>query len=95
MPGFGHPIFETDPRREAIEQLLHVDMGHVRKLLEIEKLLPVKANMAGFTAAIALDLDVPVEATGGFFLVGRSIGLIAHAVDQQNNPRMKLWQQQQ
>ncbi|MCK0112052.1 citryl-CoA lyase [Ornithinimicrobium sp. F0845] len=103
LPGFGHRFHPVDPRREPILDLLHearaagdIAGRHVDAGLAVEAVLnegrsrPVPINVDGVTAMIYGELGVPPELARGLFVLGRSVGILAHAWEQtQQGGRIK------
>lgn len=89
IPGFGHPLHTLDPRIGPLLQLavsLDVAKKYVQFAHDLEKTLrelklDVSVNLAGITAALWLDMGLPVRAIGLVALAGRAVGLAAHYVD--------------
>lgn len=95
LPGFGHRFHPVDPRREPILEMLHqartagvIAGRHVDAGLAVETVLnegrttPVPINVDGVTAMIYAELGVPPELARGLFVLGRSVGILAHAWEQ-------------
>jgi citrate synthase len=91
LSGIGHPVYAVDPRTTALFRLAkqvllatpHCDLitevaGELSK--KMGKTMPV--NVDGAIGAIMCDLSAPVELADALFLVGRTIGLIAHAREE-------------
>ena len=96
VPGFGHRFHPVDPRRdpllEAVEEHVRagvVDGHHLRVAQEIERQLqarrgkPVPMNIDGATAVIYSELGFEPELGRGLFVLSRSVGILAHAWEQQ------------
>lgn len=92
LPGYGHRVYETDPRALALirkaEKHGFAD-AHVRLALEIEKELEKQKgkklclNVDGAIAAILPALGLPETVAPGIFLVARSVGLVMHVAEEQ------------
>ena len=96
IPGFGHPVHRpVDPRAERILELAdergvsgpHV--AHARALRdavnrEWDKPLPM--NVALPIAAVLLDLGYPASSVKAVPILARTAGLLAHLVEEQDNP---------
>jgi citrate synthase len=77
VPGIGHPLYpEGDPRAVAILYALSAIMPRARRLVNW------RPNVDFALAAAAAALGLPQDAALGLFLIGRSVGWIAHAVEQ-------------
>ena len=96
VPGFGHRFHPVDPRRdpllEAVEEHVRagvVDGHHLRVAQEIERQLqarrgkPVPMNIDGATAVIYSELGFEPELGRGLFVLSRSVGILAHAWEEQ------------
>ncbi len=89
MPGLGHRIHKNDPRTERLFKLadeLKITADHINlfKTLKVhfdtEKKLPI--NVDGAIAAIISDMGFDWRLGKGFFLLGRTAGLIAHVYEE-------------
>ncbi|MFE2497552.1 citryl-CoA lyase [Streptomyces scopuliridis] len=96
VPGFGHRFHPRDPRRDPLLALVReaVAEGEVpgRALaagLALEAALaegrtrPVPMNIDGATAIIYAELGFPAELGRGLFVLSRSVGILAHAWEEQ------------
>ncbi|MFI7061252.1 citryl-CoA lyase [Kribbella sp. NPDC050124] len=91
VPGFGHRFHPRDPRRDpligALQQAVAdgtVDGRHLKVALALEQALdPIPMNVDGATATIYAELGLPPELARGLFVVSRTVGLLAHAYEQQ------------
>jgi citrate synthase len=96
VPGFGHPVHRpVDPRAERILELADehgVSGEHValaRLLCDAvadawEKPLPMNVSLP--IAAVLLDLGYPVSTVKAVPILARTAGLLAHLVEEQENP---------
>lgn len=93
-PGFGHKVFSRSKPDYRVAELIKFARGPLAKTenldfaLEIEKDLLKKnekliLNIDGAIGAILLDFGFPIEGIDGFFVLARTIGLIAHYIDQK------------
>jgi citrate synthase len=100
LPGFGHRFHPRDPRRDPLLGLVRravddgvVDGRHLDAALAVEALLaegrerPVPMNIDGATAVIYAELGFPPELTRGFFVLSRSVGILAHAWEERQGGR--------
>ncbi|MFC1687550.1 citryl-CoA lyase [Patescibacteria group bacterium] len=92
IPGFGHKIYTTDPRVTALFNLAkkHGLPDHYLKLaqavekeLEATKGRKLCINIDGGMAAVLLALGLDWQMFRGVFIIARTPGLVAHAVEQQ------------
>jgi citrate synthase len=98
IPGFGHRFHPVDPRRDplmhAIERAARdgiVDGYYLEIALALESVLaegskPIPMNVDGATATIYAELGLAPELARGLFVLSRSVGLLAHAREQQLEP---------
>ncbi len=94
VPGFGHRFHPHDPRRDpliaAAQQAVAdgtISGEHLEIALSLESVLaPVPMNVDGATATIYAELGLPAELARGLFILSRSVGLLAHAREQQQEP---------
>ncbi|WBQ02131.1 citryl-CoA lyase [Kribbella sp. CA-293567] len=98
LPGFGHRFHPLDPRRDplmhAVERAARdgVVEGHYLEVaLALESVLaegsrPIPMNIDGATATIYAELGLAPELARGLFVLSRSVGLLAHAREQQLEP---------
>ena len=100
LPGFGHRFHPRDPRRDPLLGLVRdaADAGtvpgrHLAAALAVEELLaagrsrPVPMNIDGATAVIYAELGFPPELARGFFVLSRSVGILAHAWEEHGSGR--------
>lgn len=96
VPGVGHPLHrEADPRAEALIALadrLGVSGAHVTALHAMVAAVPevygrkLPLNVSGAIPAVLLDVDFPAAAMKGVPLVGRTMSLVAHLLEERENP---------
>lgn len=98
VPGFGHRFHPRDPRRDPLMNAVAeavaqgtVSGRYVEAALALEAVLageakPVPMNIDGATATIYCELGFAPELGRGLFVLSRSVGLLAHAWEQQNEP---------
>jgi citrate synthase len=102
IPGLGHPIHrDVDPRTIRLFLLAdeyEVSGPHVQlmKLVGVEmerqsgRRLPI--NVTGAIAAIAGDMDIPWQICRGLGIMARSIGLVAHILEEMRDPMAaEIW----
>jgi len=96
MPGFGHPIHNSDPRAAALLSLAEewrLAGEHTRLAQEIEEAtesvlgrrLPM--NVDGVIAALMCDMGVDPALGKTFFIIGRAPGYAAHAHEQMTEEK--------
>jgi citrate synthase len=96
IPGFGHPVHRSaDPRAERILELADergVSGPHVayaralREAVDAEWRKPLPMNVAMPIAAVLLDLGYPATSVKAIPILARTAGLLAHLVEEQENP---------
>ncbi|GAA1716835.1 citryl-CoA lyase [Kribbella yunnanensis] len=94
IPGFGHRFHPRDPRRDplitAAEQAVAkgtIDGKYLNHALALETALaPVPMNVDGATATIYAELGFDPPLARGLFVLSRSVGLLAHAHEQSQDP---------
>ncbi|MDH3513237.1 MAG: citryl-CoA lyase [Gammaproteobacteria bacterium] len=97
IPGFGHRFHPVDPRSSRLMEIVRlaaedgVISGRYRDIaLAVEASLAdesrgkrVPMNVDGATAAIYAELGFPAPLARGLFCISRSVGILAHAWEQQ------------
>jgi citrate synthase len=96
IPGFGHPLHkQMDPRVRRLFEIAGETTGsgrHVRIATEVESLLPdlvgkrLALNVSGAIPAVLLDAGYPLGALKGIPILARTAGLIAHLLEEQQQP---------
>jgi citrate synthase len=88
IPGFGHPLYPGgDPRARLILKILAEDFSSEfsklqQKVSESEKILRRAANLDLALAVVNKVLMLPAYSGFYLFALGRTVGWIAHAVEQ-------------
>jgi citrate synthase len=91
IPGFGHPLYPGgDPRARLILQLLAEDFPAEfakiqAKINASERAVHQSANLDLAVATVSKILRLPVHSGFHLFALGRSVGWIAHAVEQHQS----------
>jgi len=92
LPGFGHKVYEVDPRTQELLVLakkhklvgIYVEFAvAVEKALEKAKGKKLCLNIDGITAALLLEMGFDWHAGKGFFILGRTAGLIAQCAEEK------------
>ncbi len=112
IPGFGHRFHPIDPRAPRLLELVDdataqgVVSGRfaraarlIEALLERQKGRRIPMNIDGATAVIYAELGFPAPLARGLFCLSRSVGILAHAWEQQQQggrnkgpiPRRYIW----
>jgi citrate synthase len=80
VPGIGHPLYpDGDPRAVAILYALSLAFPQARRLVGY------RPNVDLALAAVACSLELPRGAALGLFIIGRTAGWIAHAIEQHES----------
>jgi citrate synthase len=91
IPGFGHPLYPGgDPRARLILGLLAEDFPKEfatiqRRIDESEDVLRKAANLDLALAVLSRILALPAHSAFHLFALGRTVGWIAHAVEQHES----------
>ncbi|MBD3897629.1 citryl-CoA lyase [Halomonas sp. ML-15] len=96
VPGFGHRFHPVDPRAPRFLALVdeaarrgevggaYADIAReIERYLQEEKGKPIPLNIDGATAVIHAELGFPAPLARGLFCLSRSVGILAHAWEQQ------------
>lgn len=89
VPGFGHRLYpQGDPRGACLLELLAAD-GVARELQEVgEELLRERPTVDFGLVALARALKLPPGAPLALFALGRTVGWLAHALEQYADGRL-------
>jgi citrate synthase len=95
LPGFGHRFHRVDPRREPLLSLVDAAVRdgvvagrHLAAGRAIEAALAtVPMNVDGATAIIYAELGFAAPLARGLFVLGRSVGILAHAWEETQQGR--------
>jgi citrate synthase len=88
IPGLGHPLYpEGDPRAQALLGAAAVGLASARQSIEsagaaARTLIGQHPNIDFALATVTTALGLPVGAALSLFVVGRTVGWIAHAIEQ-------------
>lgn len=94
IPGFGHPIFEDDPRADTLRAVGAAVLPNHPTLLAYDALVTAVAAKTKLSPNIDLATAALVIASGGanpalatcVALTGRAIGMIAHVNERRTKP---------
>jgi citrate synthase len=99
ISGFGHRFHAADPRTVRLFELakeLKIAGKYVEQAEFLEKVLCEKSgkdlpiNADGAIAALLCEMNFPPKIANGIFMIARVAGLVAHAVEEQeNHPPMR------
>jgi citrate synthase len=89
IPGFGHPLYPNgDPRRRHILEAVNASRYRAQAVKAMETgekigaLIARNPNVDFALGVVSIVLKLPPGSGLGLFLVGRSVGWIAHAIEQ-------------
>jgi citrate synthase len=90
VPGFGHPLYpDGDPRAAALLACVAPRFAEGRSLIAaVEELTGQKPNIDFALVATRRFLRLPEGSAFDLFALGRSIGWIAHAIEQRENGQL-------
>jgi citrate synthase len=99
ISGFGHRFHAADPRTVRLFELakeLKIAGKFIEQAKVLEKVLSEKSgkllpiNADGAIAACLCEMNFSPKVANGIFMIARTAGLVAHAVEEQeNNPPMR------
>ncbi|NIE62904.1 citrate synthase family protein [Burkholderia sp. Ax-1719] len=90
LPGFGHPLYPDGDVRAAW-LLARVLPRHPKwkKLIDLAcELIGQRPSLDLALVALRRHLNLPMGAAFGLFALGRSVGWIAHGLEQRQNPHL-------
>lgn len=83
LPGFGHHLYpDGDPRAAALLALFELPQGIARFIQKVTRLTGLQPNIDLALTALVAHKRLPVDAAFGLFATARSIGLLAHSLEQ-------------
>ena len=83
IPGFGHPIYpDGDPRAGALMTDFEPPKQIARLIERVVSLTGLRPNIDVALAALAARYRLPVDAAFALFAIARSVGLLAHSMEQ-------------
>ena len=89
MPGFGHHLYpDGDPRATALLDLFEPPEVIARFIQKVTQLTGLQPNIDVALAALVARYRLPVDAAFGLFATSRSVGLLAHSMEQLNVAQM-------
>lgn len=81
--GFGHPIYaDGDPRAAALLARFEPPEAIARFIAQVTRLTGLQPNIDVALAALVAQHRLPEDAAFGLFATARSIGLLAHSLEQ-------------
>jgi citrate synthase len=90
IPGFGHPLHERDPRTVTlIKQAKEWNLAgpHLELVESIAANLGLPGNIDGTISGIISDMGIGWQYGRAFFIIPRTVGLAAHAVEETTRER--------
>jgi citrate synthase len=89
LAGFGHHLYpDGDPRAAALLALFEPPEGIARFIEKVTALTGMKPNIDVALAALVVHHRLPGDAAFGLFATARSVGLLAHSVEQLAEPQV-------
>ncbi|OWT74718.1 MULTISPECIES: citrate/2-methylcitrate synthase [unclassified Achromobacter] len=83
LAGFGHHLYpDGDPRAQALLALFEPPEVVARFIHKVAHLTGLQPNIDAALAALAAHLRLPADAVFGLFATARSVGLLAHSLEQ-------------
>jgi citrate synthase len=97
VPGFGHHLHKpVDPRAYKLLELGRAEpelpgnkiraLEHLSTAVDSVAGRPITINATGAVAALLGEIGVPTSVMRGFAVISRAAGLVAHIVEEQNDP---------
>ncbi len=100
VPGFGHRFHPVDPRAPRLLEVVEAaaatgrvsgrfaSIGRtVEQVLGEGRRRPIPMNIDGATAVVYAELGFPPPLCRGLFVLSRSVGALAHAWEQMQQPQ--------
>src|SRR5436309_9262173 len=90
VPGFGHPWHDRDPRTLALiaaAKEWNLAGAHLALAESISNELQLPANIDGAISGIISDMGIAWQYGRAFFIIPRTVGLAAHAVEEMTRER--------
>lgn len=89
IAGFGHHLYsEGDPRAVALLSVFEPPEQIGRFIERVVALTGLQPNIDVALAALVARHHLPADAAFGLFATGRSVGLLAHAIEQLDTPQV-------
>lgn len=83
LAGFGHHLYpDGDPRAVALLELFEPPQVITRFIHKVSDLTGLQPNIDAALAALAAHLRLSADAVFGLFATARSVGLLAHSLEQ-------------
>ncbi|MEP6721401.1 MAG: citrate/2-methylcitrate synthase [Variovorax sp.] len=89
LAGFGHHLYpDGDPRAAALLSLFEPPEVIARFIQKVTSLTGLQPNVDVALAALVARLRLPANAALGLFATARSVGLLAHSLEQLGVPQV-------
>jgi citrate synthase len=89
LPGFGHHLYpDGDPRAAALLAMFEPPQGIARFIDKVTALTGLQPNIDVALAALVACHRLPADAAFGLFATARSVGLLAHGIEQLAEPQV-------
>lgn len=89
MAGFGHHLYpDGDPRAAALLALFEPPEAIARLIQKVTQLTGLQPNIDVALAALVARYKLPADAAFGLFATSRSVGLLAHSMEQLNEAKV-------
>ncbi len=89
LPGFGHHLYpDGDPRAAALLARFEPPEGIARFIEKVTNLTGMRPNIDVALAALVAHHRLPVDAAFALFATARSVGLLAHSIEQLAEPQV-------
>ena len=89
LPGFGHHLYpDGDPRAAALLALFEPPQVIARFIEKVTQLTGLQPNIDVALAALVAHHRLPADAAFGLFATARSVGLLAHCMEQLAVPQV-------
>lgn len=83
LPGFGHHLYpDGDPRAAALLAMFEPPEAIARFIEKVSSLTGLQPNIDVALAALVAHHRLPADAAFGLFATARSVGLLAHSLEQ-------------
>jgi citrate synthase len=83
LPGFGHPLYvDGDPRGAALLARFEPPKALMRFIRKVTDATGLQPNIDIALAALVARYRLPADAAFGLFATARSVGLLAHSMEQ-------------
>jgi citrate synthase len=89
LPGFGHPLYpDGDPRAEFLLQRLSRDRTRLAVIDAVDNASGHPPNIDFALVSLCRQLNLPPDAPITLFAIARTVGWIAHCLEQRSNGRL-------